>query len=310
MVWYYRKMDKTEFKVFLAVIKGNNSLASISKNTKISIPRVSQIINNLVESNFCRKEIKNRFVYCYISKTGFVQELIKFINETPLFKFEEVLTGLNLRILSLCVFSPKSSKVLAKMLKTSQKAVRNRLYTLKNVTALTSEKGFYSIDRRNHLHLERFLEQYRLFYPHPVNILWKFEDEIIYEAENKKEVRGVLTGLSRYEDLRIPLYFTRFCCYFPKKKLSKEEIFIHSILEIDAIRVEELVLAFYLKHKMNMKRLRELAEKYDCSEKLRDLNRVLRMEKPKELHSISEKELKEFFQQYKIKWKKHLIKKV
>lgn len=301
-------MNKSEFRVFLAVIKGSNSLASISKDTKISISRVSQIISNLVKSGFCKKEIKGRFVYCLISDTGFVQEIIKFINETPLFKSKEFLTGLNLRILSLCVFSPKSSEVLAKILKTSQKAVRNRLYVLKNVTALTSKKGFYIIDRKNHPHLAKFLEQYRLFYPYPVNILWKFENEVIYETENEKEIKGVLTGLSKYEELKVPLYFTQFCCYVPKKKLSKEEIFVHSILEMGDIRTIELGLIFSLKHKMSMKRLKKLAEKYDCLERLKDLNRILRLEKPKELHSISEKELKEVFKQYKVKWKKSLIK--
>jgi hypothetical protein len=65
------------------------------------------------------------------------------------------------------------------------------------------------------------------------------------------------------------------CCYLPEKKLTKEEIFIHSLLQVDDPRLLHLVLTFYVKHKMNTRRVKKLALYYDCYSMYEELKTLL-----------------------------------
>lgn len=299
-------LSKSQIKVLISLIKGNDRLKTLSQDSKISISWVSDLLGQLDKLGFIKKERKGNLVKYYPNESSPIQKLIKFINTNPIFDFELFLGGLNLRILMFCVFSPKTTKIIAKNLGTSVKAIQNRVIILQKRGLLVREKNrLVRFNEKMYPILEEFLKELKMFSDKRINILWKFENRILFETRRKEEVEGNLTGFSQYSRLKVPLYLNVFCCYLPKKRLSKEEIFVHSILEIDHTRLVLLALTFYLKHKLNKEKLEGLAREYDCFEKLEDLKRILRQEKTKIFSFIKEKELKEFFKQYGVKWKRN-----
>lgn len=296
-------LSKPSTKVLVSVIEGNNSLKTISQDTKISASWVSNLLSQLTKQRFCRKERKGNLVRYHPSDTSPIQKLIKLINTKPRFDFQAFLSGLNLRILMFCVLTPKTIKIIARNLKTSVKAIQNRTAVMQRRGLLIREKNNpISFNHKMYPTLGEFLKELRMFSDKKANILWKFEERILFETRRKEEAKGTLTGFSRYSELKVPVYLNVFCCYSPKKRLSKEEIFIHSVLEIDHTRLVLLALTFYLKHKLSKTKLEELAREYDCLEKLEDLKKILKQEKTKIFSFIKEKELKEFFRRYNVKW--------
>lgn len=299
-------LSKPQITILISLIAGNDSLKTISQQTDRSRSWVSTVLSTLTKRGFCTKERTGNVVRYYPGAAAPIQKLIKAINATPGFDFETFLSGLNLRILLFCAFAPKTSKLIARNLGTSVKAIQNRITVLQSRGLLTREKNhqLISFNKKMYPWIGWFLQELRLYSDKPVTILWKFEERMLFETRKKEEIAGVLTGFSRYSELNVPLYLNVFCCYWPKKRLGKEEIFIHSLWEIDHAREIMLALTFYLKHRLNEKKLEELAREYDCGERLEDLRRILRQEKTSILSFIKEEELKEFFNDYGLQWNK------
>jgi len=298
-------LTKPQIKVIISLIKGNTTLKSISQNIKISPSWASNILNQLINLSLIKVERKGNQVRYVFTDVPSISKLLKFVINTPQFNFEFFLSGLNLRILTFCIFSPKTTGLIAKALKTSKKTIQNRIANIKKVGLLVTEKDHLILfNKKMYLDLYEFIRELRMSSNKKVNILWKFEERILFETRRKEEIEGNLTGFSRYTELKVSVYNNSYYCYLPEKKLSKEEIFIHSLLQVEDARSLMLALTFYLKHDLNLKRLEDLAREYDCYEKLLDIKRILKQEKTDIFPLIKEKELKEFFKQYNIKWKR------
>lgn len=289
-------------KVLSLIAKGADNREEIANKLDLSKTWISDNLTKLEKLRFVTKERKGKSVYLSLAETSFAQEFKNLVESRPSIKFEDFLYGLNFRILSYCLFSFKTVESIAKQLKLSKKTIYNRLPNISR-GLITWDKKVYLTNKKTWPILYSFLEKFRMFSLKPGNVLWKFEDEIIFTVIQEKDVDGVLTGFSKYSELGVGIWGLNFCCYLPKKKLSKEEIFIHSILEISDARQIMLTLTFYLKHRLNEKKLEELAMEYDCLERFKDLKRILKQEKTKVLSFIKEKELKEFFRKYDVKWK-------
>lgn len=297
-------ISKSMIKVLCLIINGFNKIEDISKELGLSRNWVSDIITKLEKTRFVNKKRKGNRTYLELSETSFSQEFKNLIKTMPHVKFKNFLYGLNLRILTYCIFTNKSSENIAQQLSLDKKTIWNRLPVLMSRGLLDGEtRKSYIVNKRAWLGLYKFLENYRMFSLLPGKVLWKFEDKVVFEVTKKEDISGSLTGLSRYGEFGVPIVLNVSCCYLPKRKLSKEEIFIHSILEIDHARIILMALTFYLKNKLNKKKLAELAMTYDCKDKLEDLYRLLKQEKTEVLSFIKEKEMEEFFEQYDVKWK-------
>ncbi|MBL7147974.1 MAG: hypothetical protein ISS82_04065 [Nanoarchaeota archaeon] len=298
------ELNKTGIKILDIIVKGANNREKISKALDLSKTWVSDNLSKLEKLKFIKKNRK-RTVYVELSETSFAQEFKNMLENNTNIKFEDFLYGLNFRILSYCLFDWKNSKNIANGLNLNKKTIWNRLIVLTSRGLLTKKRYYYLTNQRAWPILYRFLEKYRMFYLGKGEVLWRFEDELIFRVNREEDVKGSLTGFSQYPRLRIGIMGYKYCCYLPRKRLNKEEIFIHSILEIHDSRELMLALVFYLKYKLNKKKLEDLAMKYDCSKKLEDLRRILKQEKTEIFSFIKEKELKEFFGRYKAKWKRN-----
>lgn len=291
-------------RVLTLVCKGSSTIKDLSRELNLSSTRIYDVIADLEKLNFVVKERKGMTINIKLAETDYAQEFKRMINVKNYVKFEEFLYGLNFRILSYCIAGWKAVKSIAEQLKLSEKTIRNRLPVLMNRGLFSKQEiGLYRVSEKAWPELYSFLEKFRMFSLIKGNVLWKFENEILFQVLKEGDIKGVPTGFSLYPKLRVEMTGIKICCYLPEKKLSEEEIFIHSILETQDAREIMLALVFYLKHRLNKNKLYQLAMKYDCIEKLKDLDRLLNQEETKVLSFIKEKELNEFFEVYDIKWR-------
>ncbi len=298
-------ITKMMIKTLTLIANGIDKTNEIAKAMNLSRTWVSDIITKLEEQKFITRRRKGNRTYLELAETSFAQGFKHLIKTKPYIKFESFLYGLNFRILSYCLFSHKTSKNIAHQLSLKEKTIWNRLPTLANRGLLDGvRRDRYVTNKKAWPALYEFLEKYRMFSLLPGRILWGFENKMLFEVTRKEDIQGALTGFSKYPELGIPIRSNIFCCYLPQKKLSKEEFFIHSILETENSREILLVLTFYLKHRLNKEKLIDLAMSYDCTEKLEDLDKLLKQENTKVLPFIKEKEIREFLKTYDIKWKK------
>jgi len=104
---------------------------------------------------------------------------------------------------------------------------------------------------------------------------------MVFEV-TKEDIQGVLTGFSAYSNFNTPLNVIKHACYLPEKKLTKEEVFIHSLFQIRReTRLLELAVVFYYKNKPNRKKLIKLAYNYDCIDLFNDFFKVIKSKEQK-----------------------------
>ena len=75
-------------------------------------------------------------------------------------------------------------------------------------------------------------------------------------------IQGSITGLHAYRNYGVLVRTISALCFLPEKKLSKEEIFVHSLFEVDDPRTLHLALTFYLKNKLTYKKVLSLTMRY------------------------------------------------
>lgn len=296
-------VTKGMIKVLLSITLGSNTREKIAENLGLSKTWVSDNVTKLERSKFVYKKRKGNTVYLELADTGFAREFKNMFESNPYIKFEDFLFGLNFRILSFCLFDWKTSKTIAAQLNLNKKTIWNRLSALTSRGLLKRNKVLYMTNEKAWPALYSFLGKYRMFYQGNGKVLWKFENEQVFSVTKKTDVEGSLTGFSQYHKFKIPIFVVKYCFYLPKKRLSKDEIFIHSIIEISDSREVMLALTFYLKNNLNKESLYNLSIKYDCLRKLEDLYKILKQEKTVMFSLIKVRELEEFFKQYGVKWR-------
>jgi len=101
-------------------------------------------------------------------------------------------------------------------------------------------------------------------------MFWKKDGEYLKISREKEE--GSLTAFSVFSDFDLIVFPNINYYYFPKKKLSLEEIFVHSLVFAQTYTEKILSALFYLKHKdMDKENIFSLAKRFDVTSKLYDL---------------------------------------
>lgn len=84
--------------------------------------------------------------------------------------------------------------------------------------------------------------------------------------------------MNRYKDFGVDVNTVAYMCYAGHEKISAKHAFIHSLYEVDDARSVALVMTFYAKNKLYMskslKTIHKLAEKYDKSNEVKEIERM------------------------------------
>jgi len=274
-------LSKPEIRVLIEIYSGKESISEIAKDLDVGFKQISKVVIGLEKKLLCKKIRQGKHVKIEMSNSVPATKFRTLLIQNKPLKLENFLYGIRFRILSCCLYESKTTKDIAQMLNVSRKSVQNILYSFINRQILRREKGEIIFQKKAWSYLYEFLEAYRKSSLNG-NVLWKFENEMVFEVREEKEVKGSLTGFSAYENYGIPIRNIKYYCYLPQRKLSKTEVFLHSLLQIgDDTRLLDLAIVFYTKNKLKEKELISIAPKYDLKEKVKDFILVIKSKEEK-----------------------------
>lgn len=298
-------LKKSEIKALVCIFNGASDREQIANKLKVTRNRLTPLLKNLKSFDFITIERRNRKLIIKPSKTQHAHTLKKMLILEPGMKYEDFLYGLNFRMLSYCLYSEKPIECIAEQFGISTKTVLNRSMYLRRRVLLIKKKQTLRFNKKSWPYLYNFLTATRDYIRQLDNVIWKFENEVLFES-GKKDIKAKITGFSGYHFFNIPLYVIKIAYYLPKRKLSKEELFIHSLLQIrQETRLLEVAVAFFYKNKPKKQRLIKLAYKYDCINLLNDFFKVIPTKKGKiktdTLPSTSTQGIREMCKTYGVK---------
>ena len=259
------RLTKPMLKAFSHIIQGENTLTQLAKALNKSIYWTSRVLVSLEKEAFITKVrspglTKSR-VLIAIAQTPHAIKLRELFFTYAGINFEEILS--DSRILFLVAISEDwmSLSIVKELSGISLYLIDRYRPKLKNRGVILRKNGLYKLNEKGWPLLREFVVSYRN-YSNIGGVKWKYDKEIIFEVQNEKLLQGTITGLYAYKNYGINIGVISSLCYLPKKKLSKEEIFVHSLFEVDDPRTLNLALTFYLKTNLQYKKVLPIAMRY------------------------------------------------
>ncbi len=269
-------LSRSDIKVLIEIYSGKRSISMISAAVGAGPSQVSAVVSRLEKKKLCRKKRNGKRIDIEMADNSLglaFRRLI--INSRPLM-IEKFLYGIRLRILSSCLYEAKTTEEISLMLNLPRKSVQNVIPPLLNRQILKRKKQHLIFEKKAWPFLFDFLDACRNFSLNG-SVLWRLEDEVLFEVRQKEEIKGSLTGFSAYVDYGVPVINVKHCCYMPRRTLSKTEIFIHSLLQVeDDARLLELAVVFFRKNKIRQRDAVKIAARYDLRKKIQDFLLVLK----------------------------------
>lgn len=109
-------------------------------------------------------------------------------------------------------------------------------------------------------------------------VVWREGKEKLKVSEEPEE--GSLTAFSLFPRFGIEIFTPKKYYYFPRRTLSKEEIFVHALVFANNVQEKILATIFYAKFKKQMSGIKifSLAKKFGVVDKLEEIKKLLKGE--------------------------------
>jgi hypothetical protein len=242
-------LSTSELKVVQSIALGNNQVIDIAKAIGKSDKQVYRTISKLVKNDFLTK---TRGKVAFI-KNSLVNRLTNILIERK--NVIPVLSGYGIPILSEFDTPKKISDSSFK-----QAIVYKKIKMAQNMSIVLKKDGKYKLNDKIWQDLILFLREYRqnmdlVDNRVPVNskIYYKTDNEILFANPNILEFPH--TAFSAYQNFGIKVMLIKHFYYLPIKKLSKKEVFLHSLIIAEkepSVRYYIFIALFYLKHKIQI----------------------------------------------------------
>ncbi|MFH1848760.1 MAG: hypothetical protein ABH879_01085 [archaeon] len=272
-------LTKPMLEVLNLVIHGYSTIESIAETIKKSKNWVSEIVTMLENEWLIAKRkafgIRKSRLSLALAATPHALKLKELLLEYNTIDFKEILAGVRLSLLTSLCLDWKDMKTASSQAGISMTTARIYTRNLINRGILQKNSRMYKVNTTAWPKLQEFLKEYRNFSTFNGTLKWKYKDEILLEIDNEMLKKGVYTGFGRYSDYGVRVNTIKVLCYVPEKQLSKEEIFVHSLFEINDSRTLYLALTFFLKAGLRRKKVEKMAMKYDIYTKFINLMTLL-----------------------------------
>ncbi len=245
------QFSKAELRLLEQIALGNQKINDLAEALKKDKSQIYRIKKNLEKKNFVILK-DNKVNPLPITH---VHLLLQELSRRPY--FIEDISGCGMK-LYFCILNEaktiekieketgiKRSTLFAKI-KTGRSRSFLRLKNNKYKFNKVIWKGVYDF----FVALKKYEEVYDNRVPPGAVIYYKTDDEIIFSS--KAEFDAELTGFSKYSEYEIKIYPIDYTYYLPRKKLSKKEIFLHSLQRCEKdMNIQNIIILslFYLKHK-------------------------------------------------------------
>jgi hypothetical protein len=176
----------------------------------------------------------------------------------------ELFSDSGLKIL-MSILKPKSINEIIKETNLKKSTVYKKIRIGRNISAIVMDKNHkYAINEKIWPNLKNYLEENKRFEETidnriPVNsiIYCKNEDELLFS--NNFELKATFTAFSVYEKYGIKILLPTNFYFLPNKKLSKEEILLHSIYIVNKekdYRYLTYLALFYIKFRDDFSKIK------------------------------------------------------
>lgn len=256
-------MKRIDITIIGSLGKKAVTVSGLSERIGFSVSYVSERVNALETKGFLSKKREGRRVRVSLRDSISIH-LRKLMDK---FNLEMLFSGRK-DILLLCLLKPHSVGELEKETNLSQAQIYKDLRELKQISAVREIGGKYSINPEiNELvRMIEFLRDEQLYngVEESAIVLWRRGDEILKRAPKGLEIDGARTAFSRFSSNGIEYFPVDEYFYQPKKKLSLEEILVHSLVAAETKTQLVMCAIFFLKNKeaMNVKKIKELGRKF------------------------------------------------
>ncbi len=245
------QLSQTELNILNQVAHGNDRIKVVAKNLNKSNSQIYRAQQRLSENGFLNLKKGKLDPERSTNSSLILNLLTRYPNLIGLF------SDSGLKILT-SILKPKSINEIMRETNLNKSTIYKKIRLGRNISAITVDKNQkFTINEKIWPNLKDFLEQnkkleYTIDKRIPVNsvIYHKNENEILFS--NISELKATPTAFSIYEKYGIKLLLPTNFYYLPNKKLSKQDILLHSIYivnkEKDYRYIIYLVL-FYVKFK-------------------------------------------------------------
>ena len=260
------RLSKPMLCTFLQIARGINTIEKLAEIQHKSINWIVEIIQQLEKESFVIKKSSYKMngsrILIEAANTNHAIKLKELIFQYPTIKFEDILSDSRLLFLAALCEDWMNTKTVVKLSKISKYMIDRYRPILKNRGIIIQQNDLYKINEKAWLPLKDFLIAYKNYSMIKGIVRWKYQDEIIFEVDSKNLINGSITGFTKYSEHGIKINLISILCKIPETNLSREEIFVHSLFEINDPRTLYLALTFYLKNSLAYKRVLSIAMKY------------------------------------------------
>lgn len=275
------KLTISEVKALAAFLEGNTNIASLQQALQVRQPRVSYLAERLVEKGFLAKMRQGLKLELELASTPYALKFREMYAQHPHRPYAEILSGRNLDVLQAIAYKPKETKTIARMLGVQPRAIREKLARLSDFALIHKTGKRYALSP-SAKEMYGFIDSLRTYMDLNGVLQWRLNDEILYATRDEGAVQGHLTGFNEYHRYGVEVNTARYLCYTGEKP-PIEELFVHSLFQIEDSRTLGLAVTFLARNRLQSKEVAYLAEKYDVTEKLHGVvevyNRFQKMDK-------------------------------
>ncbi|EMR75292.1 hypothetical protein MBGDF03_00828 [Thermoplasmatales archaeon SCGC AB-540-F20] len=282
----YMQLSEIELKTLQQIANDNIAIKKIAETLNKDLSRIYRTKNKLIEKNYVEffqgRVIPKKITHIHL----LLQLLIKYPN------IINVLSRSGIPIFTELLHS-KTVEEVELNTKLKKSIIYKKIKQGIDINAIIQKKNYkYVINEKIWKELKDFLLEYKKHeettdsrVPTSSIIYHKNQNEIVFS--NKADLDAVLSGFSAYEKHGIKILLTTNYYYLPKKSLSKQEIFRHSLYITQKeknIRNLTFICLFYLKNKNNL-----LSIKHPITDKIRQILKGKNIQNYPTLEEIKEK---------------------
>ncbi|HLC80432.1 MAG TPA: helix-turn-helix domain-containing protein [Candidatus Nanoarchaeia archaeon] len=251
------RLSKTELRILAQLAEGNNKTKEIASALNKSLPQIYRSGQKLIKKGWITS---SRREYEPIKNTP-SSLLLQSLREFP--SLIEPFSDSGLLLLSYLT-EPKSLQELKNVSKMSRTQILKKIRQAKKISLLRKEQKRYVLQDKLWVVVANFIRELKEYEKNidprvPANstIYFKTEKEIVFS--NPKDLDAAPTAFSAYEKYGIKILSPVGYYVLPKKKLSKKEVFVHSLYIAEKEKeIRDLIylVLFYLKHKKALQKVK------------------------------------------------------
>jgi len=260
------RLSKQMIEIFPKIAAGNNTIEGLAKSQNKSVNWITEVVQELENEGFVIKrrsyKIKGSRILIELASTNHALKLKELIFQYQTIEFKEILS--NSKVLFLAALSEDwtNMKIATELSNISKYAVERYRPMMKNRGIITERNNLYKINEKAWPVLRDFLIAYKNYSTILGQVKWKYNEESLFQVNSEKLIQDNTTGFYEYKNYGVSIGVISALCIQPKKNLSKEEIFVHSLFEVDDPRTLHLALTFYLKNNLSYEKVIPIAMKY------------------------------------------------